>query len=172
MRSEHRLKTTRLQRPVWLHVFHQRHHLRDHKVSHGAVHLHSAVNRPSIAHRTTRLSTISMAFRMLTTTHTFTTIPTALDHILNQTLVIFPLPRAKTSAARYTTRRTAPTVHKALHLLIRVQYLRSAKRSSHARASFPRIRAAIAWFCARLRRRLNSHPLKRTARSLEESTVH
>lgn len=83
-----------------------------------------------------------MAFRMLMTTHTFTTIPTALDHILNKTLIILPLPRAKTSAARYTTCRTAPTVHKALRLLICVQYLRSAKRNSRARASFSRIRDA------------------------------
>jgi len=58
-----------------------------------------------------------------------------LDRILNQTLIILSLSRVKTPAVRYTNRRTAPTVHKALHLLIRVQYLRSAKRSSRTRAS-------------------------------------
>lgn len=61
--------------------------------------------------------------------------PKALDHILNQTLITLPLSQAKTPAARYTNRRTAPTVHKALHLLIHVQYLRSVKRGSRTRAS-------------------------------------
>lgn len=65
----------------------------------------------------------------------FTTISIALDHILNQTLIILPISRAKTPAARYTNHCTAPTVRKALHLLIRVQYLRSAKRGSRTRAS-------------------------------------